>query len=452
MILFKKMESSEGFLEMDMEREPKSGFRKGAPCGRWIGLLVLLGTVAMVISMVMIFVICGDLVKNVIEVQNSVSSLNLYLNKSSDPMPNGVPEKRLSNIETLVKSFSSSWSSVTSKQDGNLQRLEQHQDTSITEIKNLLLSLSSSVSALTSKLNDAVSKQEQKLTETELLLDSLKTSFTNQQNIQHDFVSEKKLTNIETLLNSFSSSLNSVTSKQDANLQRLEQQHSASITEIKNLLLNLSAVSVLTSKLNDAVNKQGQKQTETEYTLSNSLRGIQSSLSNLTASVLSLSSEQQTTEVRVISSLNELKAHINNQTKSSVRSVPTCRSGWTPYSSSCYLFSTNTLNWMEARDYCTEQGTSLLKLDGSEAEWTFVTNLTKPNNYWIGLTDQTTGVWRWTDGTPYIMKKEHWSVGQPDDWKNHGLGEEGEDCGHLKWSGELNDSHCSLKYRYACKV
>lgn len=45
-----------------------------------------------------------------------------------------------------------------------------------------------------------------------------------------------------------------------------------------------------------------------------------------------------------------------------------------------------------------------------------------------------------------------WSEGQPDDWKSHGLGEEGEDCGHIKWSGKLNDAHCSMKYRYACKV
>ncbi|XP_057205853.1 C-type lectin domain family 10 member A [Triplophysa rosa] len=441
MMLFKKMESSEGFLEMDMDREQKSGFRKGGPCGRWMGLLVLLGMVAMVISMVMIFVICGDLVKKVVEVQNSVSSLNLYLNKSSDPMPNGVPEKRLSNIETLVNSFSSSWSSVTSKQDGNLQRLEQHQPTSNTEIKNLLLTLSSSVSALTSKLNDAVSKQEQKLTETERLLDSLKTSVANQQNIQCDF-GEKKLTNIETLVNSCSSSLSSVASKQDANLQRLEQQQSASITEIKNLLLNLSSASALTSKLNDAVNKQGQKLTETEYHCAFPIVYWRDETDN---SVLF-------SEVRVISSLNELKAQINNQTKSSVRSAPTCRSGWTPYSSSCYLFSINTLNWTEARDYCKEQGASLLKLDGSEAEWAFVTHLTIPNDYWIGLTDQTTGLWRWTDGTPYIMNKERWSVGQPDDWRSHGLGEEGEDCGHITWSGELNDSHCSIKYRYACKV
>ncbi len=31
--------------------------------------------------------------------------------------------------------------------------------------------------------------------------------------------------------------------------------------------------------------------------------------------------------------------------------------------------------------------------------------MAKQNEYWIGLTDQNTGQWRWADDTPYTMNK-----------------------------------------------
>nr|XP_055054128.1 asialoglycoprotein receptor 1 isoform X2 [Misgurnus anguillicaudatus]XP_055054129.1 asialoglycoprotein receptor 1 isoform X2 [Misgurnus anguillicaudatus] len=398
---YKKMEGSEEILPMDMDYK-QSQFRKDGPCGRRMDVLVLLGTVAIVISMTMIFVIycsqerkfsalhswmeslnsttipdhhiTGDLVKKFTEVQHSVSSLNLYLNKSSDPVTNGISEKRLSDLEIFMSSLGLTLSSLTSKQDENLKRLEQRQDVNNAEMKNLLLSLNSSLSALTSKLNDAVNNQEQKMAQTQQLLDSLKTSVTNQQNKQCDCDS-----------------------------------------------------------------------------LSSSLRDVQSSMSNLTSSIVSLSSKQQITEERLISSLNELKAQINTKL-SSDKPVSNCKSGWIPYDSSCYLFSRNALNWTNARDYCKEQGASLLKIDGSDGEWAFVRQLAMSSYYWIGLTDQTTGQWRWSDDTPYTMDKKHWDEGQPDDWKEHGLGEEGEDCAAIKPNGLLNDAHCSESVHFICKV
>ncbi|XP_073716908.1 C-type lectin domain family 10 member A [Misgurnus anguillicaudatus] len=268
MMHFNKNEGSEEILktEMDYER-PRP--QKDGPCGRWMGILMLLGTVGMVISMAILFVMCDDLVKKVTKVENSVSSLNLYLNKSSDPVTNGSPEKRLSDIEKLMNNLGSSLSSLTSKQD----------------------------------------------------------------------------------------------------LRRLDE--------------------------------------------------------------------------KLISRLNELKVQINTKSSSGM-----CQAG---YGSSCYLFSSITLNWMEARDYCKKQGASLLKFDGSDEEWGFLTRTTGTVPHWIGLTDQTTGQWRWTDDTPYT-DKNRWDVGQPDDWKEHGLGEEGEDCGHITLRQTLNDAHCSSKYNCICKV
>ncbi|XP_077078118.1 uncharacterized protein LOC143731262 [Siphateles boraxobius] len=186
--------------------------------------------------------------------------------------------------------------------------------------------------------------------------------------------------------------------------------------------------------------------------LSSSLSVLKSSVSDLTSSVASLSSKQQISEERVNNALKDLKSNMRNKTAD----VPvTCKSGWISYKSSCFLFSNNKLSWTEARDYCKAQGTLLLKIEEDDEEWAFLKKHTISEHYWVGLTDQNTGQWRWADDTPYTMNKERWSIGQPDDWKEHGLGEkgeEGEDCGQIIYTGELNDGHCSSKMRFICRV
>ncbi|XDV21649.1 hypothetical protein PO909_026704 [Leuciscus waleckii] len=280
--------------------------------------------------------------------------------------------------------------------------------------------------------------------------------------------------NIETLMTNLASSLSSITSKQEENQQKLERQQGLSHTEVKSLMNSLSlAVSALTSKLNDSVKKQDQKQTETERSLVNlkssiqsdqqnkqrdfeslsrSLSVLKSSVSDLTSSVASLSSKQQISEERVMNALKELKSNM----KYKKADVPvTCKSAWILYKSSCFLFSNNKLNWAEARDYCKAQGALLLKIEEDEEEWEFLNNHTIPEHYWVGLTDQNTGQWRWADDTPYTMNKERWAPGQPDDWEGHGLGEkgeDGEDCGQFIFTGKLNDNHCSSKMRFICRV
>ncbi|XDV21647.1 hypothetical protein PO909_026704 [Leuciscus waleckii] len=248
----------------------------------------------------------------------------------------------------------------------------------------------------------------------------------------------------------------------------MRQQDMKSLTDSLN-----SAVSTLTSKLNDTVKTQDQKQTETERSLdslkssiqsdqqskqrdfeslSRSLSVLKSSVSDLTSSVASLSSKQQISEERVMNALKELKSNM----KYKKADVPvTCKSAWILYKSSCFLFSNNKLNWAEARDYCKAQGALLLKIEEDEEEWEFLNNHTIPEHYWVGLTDQNTGQWRWADDTPYTMNKERWAPGQPDDWEGHGLGEkgeDGEDCGQFIFTGKLNDNHCSSKMRFICRV
>ncbi|XDV21639.1 hypothetical protein PO909_026703 [Leuciscus waleckii] len=460
MMVYQKMDDSEEIIKMDMEYERKTTFSKGRPCSRKTGIFVLVGTVCMIIFIIMTSVIF-------VHQQRTFSVLESWMNIHSFNQTSVKSQGK--NIETLMTNLASSLSSITSKQEENQQKLERQQGLSHTEVKSLMNSLSLAVSALTSKLNDSVDNQVQKQTETQKLLDYLKTAVTSLQsdlqNRQRDFESlSSSLSVLKSSVSNLTSSVTSLSSQSQLS-DTMRQQDMKSLTDSLN-----SAVSTLTSKLNDAVKTQDQKQTGTERSLdslkssiqsdqqskqrdfeslANSLSVLKSSVSDLTSSVTSLSSKQQISEERVMNALKELKSNMGNKTAD----VPvTCKSGWILYKSSCFLFSNNKLNWAEARDYCKAQGALLLKIEEDEEEWAFFNKHTIPTAYWVGLTDQNTGQWRWADDTPYTMNKERWNPGQPDDWKEHGLGEEGEDCGQFTYTGKLNDNHCSSKMRFICRV
>ncbi|XP_039517424.1 asialoglycoprotein receptor 1-like isoform X2 [Pimephales promelas] len=422
MMVYQKTNSSEEIMKMDMENERKT-FSKGRSCSRKTGIFVLLGTVCMIIFLIMTSVIF-------FHQQRTFSVLESWMNLHSSNQTSVKPQEK--NIETLMTNLASSLSSITSKQAENQQKLERQQDLSHTEVKSLMNSLNSAVSALTSKLNDTASLSSS--------MSVLKSSVSD-----------------------FTSSVASLSSQ----LSVLRQQDMKSLNDSLN-----SAVSVLTSKLNDAVKTQDQKQTETERSLdslkssiqsdqqskqrdfaslSSSLSVLKSSVSDLSSSVASLSSKQQISEERVMNALKDLKSNMENKTAD----VPvTCKSGWISHKSSCFLFSNNELSWTGARDNCKSQGASLLKIEEDDEEWTFLNKHTMPLPYWVGLTDQNTGQWRWADDTPYTMNIERWNPGQPDDYKGHnlGVGEEGEDCGQFMYTGKLNDNHCSTKMRFICRV
>ncbi|XP_048042802.1 C-type lectin domain family 4 member F isoform X2 [Megalobrama amblycephala] len=490
MMEYQKNGSTEEIMKMDMEYERKTTFTKGHLCSRKTAIFVLLGTVCIIILMIMTSVILFHQQRTFSELE---SLMNVHSSNQTSVKPDLQITVQVKNIETLISNLASSLSSISSKQEENQQKMESLsssvsemkssvsdlsssvsslssqlsviiQDDSQTEVKSLMNNLSSAVSALTAKLNDAVNKQDQKQTETERSLDILKSSIqTDQQNKQRDFDSlSSSMSDLKSSVSDLTSSVASLSSQLSVTMQQ---------QDMKSLIDSLnSAVSNLTSKLNDAVNKQVQKQTETERSLdslkssiqtdqqnkqrdfeslSSSLSVLKSSVSDLTSSVASLSSKQQTSEERIMNALKDLRSNTSNKTAD----VPvTCKSGWISYKSSCFLFSSNKLNWTQARDYCKTQDALLLKIQDDDGEWAFLNHRTIPTSYWVGLTDQTTGQWRWADDTPYTMNTERWDPGQPDDWTNHGLGEEGEDCGQISYTGKLNDCHCSMKLKYICRV
>ncbi|XP_051750665.1 asialoglycoprotein receptor 1-like isoform X3 [Ctenopharyngodon idella] len=335
------MDRSEGYIQMEMECEPKKSFRRDSNQERKFSVMEswMNSHTSDLNSVKSDFQITGsDLEKKVSEFQNLVSNLSSYLNMSgtSNTMANEVHKKKLSNIETLMADLGSSLSSLASKQEENQQKLENKQDLSHTEMKSLLDNLSFAVSALRSKLAEQSTSSAFAFLHSQHALDEMSSSLKKQK---------------------------------------------GSVEELKSLVQTLSYKLSLTSVLASGC----------------------------------------------------------------------IESDWIPFRNSCYLFSSDSMNWTQAKDYCEEQGALLLKLeDSSKKEWEFITVLAKPFPYWIGLTDQTTGQWRWADDTPCTVDKVHWGPGQPDEWQGHKQGG-GEDCAHITINGNINDNHCAVKMRFICK-
>uniref|UniRef100_A0A671EXS3 C-type lectin domain containing 7A n=1 Tax=Rhinolophus ferrumequinum TaxID=59479 RepID=A0A671EXS3_RHIFE len=81
-----------------------------------------------------------------------------------------------------------------------------------------------------------------------------------------------------------------------------------------------------------------------------------------------------------------------------------CPPNWVIHENSCYLFSTPLDTWEESKTQCSQQGSSLLKIDSSN-ELTFIKNQSSfksADSFWIGLSrQQSKGPWLWEDGSMF---------------------------------------------------
>ncbi|XP_076867646.1 uncharacterized protein LOC143518774 [Brachyhypopomus gauderio] len=371
-----------------------------------------------------------ELESKVTELKKSVSGLtsyiDMYTSRTDSQLKNGPQMKKLSDIQTLINNLGSSLGSLSSKLETMLQDTTSQQGVQNTRVKDLLESLNSSVSELATKLQNTIVHEEKKLTE----IDS-------------------SLASVNSYLNSVASQLKNLTevSGYQNGKNRIVESSMLNLTTSLETLASMiksngeGVMTVLSGVKSDLKNTN-----QLAVSQNRMLTGVQDSME-------SLSSNLQKTVQGVITALNDVKSKLETKpsTAEGHAAQTSCKPGWVPYLSKCYLFSSDQLNWHQARDYCRSQNAMLVKLE-TEDEWTFVTEKIMKQNYWVGLTDENTGQWRWDDGTPFPIVKEQWNPGQPDDWTEHGLGDEGEDCGHLTWTLKLNDNHCSVKMKYACKA
>ncbi|XP_039608886.1 C-type lectin domain family 4 member C-like [Polypterus senegalus] len=183
-----------------------------------------------------------------------------------------------------------------------------------------------------------------------------------------------------------------------------------------------------------------------------------------------------TEELRLLQhNLTLLKSHLSNLTSvfdkyCSVRSTSAqewqcafCPKSWLLFNTKCYYFSTNRLTWKDSRDFCTSMGGHLVIIE-SEEEQNFLLNKTAKttdNSYWIGLTDQKIeNKFFWVNNESLNENKTFWAKRddggtEPDDYKEKGNGQEGEDCVHL-FNTTINygwyDAWCTATKQMICEA
>ncbi|XP_041947504.1 asialoglycoprotein receptor 1-like [Alosa sapidissima] len=311
-------------------------------------------------------------------------------------------DSMLRELETKADNMTSSLHTLQS----NLQQTEPHSQQpdyrELTEVKSAVTNLGASITSLSSKLH--AEKEGSRMT-----------------------VLEQSVINLTHSVNALSSGLQNTVSRHDLKLKGLE-------TTIINMS---SSLNTIISRLQQTVGQQEGR-----------LMNLETKADNMASSLNSLSSKLQQTDEKLLTALTNLTAEIMSIKHSKDKITYSCTENWSLHATSCYLFSSNKLPWHKARDYCKTQRATLLIINNQD-EWQFITKNPVPL-YWIGLTDELNGEWRWVDGTPYVMDKSQWDAGQPDDWKDHGLGG-GEDCGNFSINNRLNDDHCTREYKYICE-
>ncbi|XP_072021180.1 macrophage mannose receptor 1-like [Amphiura filiformis] len=129
-----------------------------------------------------------------------------------------------------------------------------------------------------------------------------------------------------------------------------------------------------------------------------------------------------------------------------------CGGNWQKYKDFCYLASSKTKTWHDARKECAkEQADLMIVTDADQTEWLRQWLTTFGGQYWMGLHDISgEGNFEWVDGsTPTSNGFINWYPGEPNDSGGS------EDCAEF-WpshNGQWNDDTCTKAndMRYVCQ-
>ncbi|XP_061111807.1 CD209 antigen-like protein E isoform X2 [Conger conger] len=128
--------------------------------------------------------------------------------------------------------------------------------------------------------------------------------------------------------------------------------------------------------------------------------------------------------------------------------------GWTIHQGSCYLFSSEKMNWLQSQEYCMSKGSHLVIIKNQQEQDFLSSSIHE--THWIGLNDrETEGRWVWVDNTTVDNHgTQHWFQKEPDNWTGGG-DPNGEDCGSLgDHNGNLHlwfDASCGKRKKFVCE-
>ncbi|KAH3892841.1 C-type lectin domain family 4 member M-like [Dreissena polymorpha] len=133
----------------------------------------------------------------------------------------------------------------------------------------------------------------------------------------------------------------------------------------------------------------------------------------------------------------------------SLMTVDGCPSGWTNYGDSCYHFSHDTEQWVDAQVICREfEGYLVEKASSPEQNFLSTETIRRGTLFWIGATDLfIEREWQWmTSHTAINRNDAFWAPGQPDNQNGN------DNCAGIRNSdGKWYDERCSVSMHYICE-
>ncbi|XP_016338391.1 collectin-12-like [Sinocyclocheilus anshuiensis] len=196
---------------------------------------------------------------------------------------------------------------------------------------------------------------------------------------------------------------------------------------------------------------------ETVAQHSDLLLGLNSSVAETRADNTELKTQQEELATRLdkeVSSLSIVMEEMklvdskHSQLITNFTILQGCPPQWKSFRDKCYYFSSESLNFDETKEKCSNKSSTMLIISDEDEQLWIKRQISGKGYFWLGLTDSADeSIWRWVDGS--LPNYTKWKPGQPDNW-SHGH-EAGEDCAGLIHEASWNYFFCTERIGFICE-
>ena len=129
------------------------------------------------------------------------------------------------------------------------------------------------------------------------------------------------------------------------------------------------------------------------------------------------------------------------------KKILSCDDGWQSFLDHCYFFSSKTMTWDKAMEFCQNNDSSLVEIDMDEEVQFILDTPTAGHRLWLGAHDRAEeGQFIWQSSKRPVLP-HLWYKNEPNNGGNN------EDCVEIykHYDGKLNDYICSKNLNFACE-
>ncbi|XP_035164641.1 CD209 antigen-like protein C [Oxyura jamaicensis] len=173
---------------------------------------------------------------------------------------------------------------------------------------------------------------------------------------------------------------------------------------------------------------------------------LKSNQSETQVTMLQEMSESRQEQARVRSGMRRYYKELQDIAALICQTLPNnkCLAGWRIFERSCYYFSTEVMNWSDAKETCIDQDAHLVIVETEPEQKFLKDNMNDSNVYWMGVTYKPKGGdWFWTNGKP--LSVSFWNT-----WSKNSNREKN-NCGTMGTNGFWFDEHCSRSNHWICE-